>query len=124
MGGGGEVDGEVGGESDVSVGGGGDGGGGVGGGGEGGGEGGGGLDEPLAMESIITSWTSIAPSIDLQCSRLDVQLRVYSQERDGHSLRGEAAQVRMTAREIKVWERRLGWQRRLGRVCRHMAAEA
>ena len=115
MGGGGEG----GGESDVSVGGGGDGGGGVGGGGEGGGEGGGGLDEPLAMESIITSWTSIAPSIDLQCSRLDVQLRVYSQERDGHSLRGEAAQVRMTAREIKVWERRLGWQRRLGRVCRH-----
>ena len=114
MGGGGEG----GGESDVSVGGGGDGG--VG----GGGEGGGGLDEPLAMESIITSWTSIAPSIDLQCSRLDVQLRVYSQERDGHSLRGEAAQVRMTAREIKVWERRLGWQRRLGRVCRHMAAEA
>ena len=67
MGGGGEV----GGESDVSVGGGGDGGGGVGGGGEGGGECSGGLDEPLAMESIITSWTSIAPSIDLQCSRLD-----------------------------------------------------
>ena len=61
----------MGGEAGGGVGGGGDGGGGVGGGGEGGGEGegagGGGLDEPLAMDSIIASWTSIghrAPGIN------------------------------------------------------------
>ena len=62
MGGGGEV----GGESDVSVGSGGDGGGGVGGGGEGGGEGGGGLDEPLVMESI-SIMTNIMTSIAQLC---------------------------------------------------------
>ena len=61
MGGGGEV----GGESDVSVGG-GDGGGGVGGGGEGGGECSGGLDEPLAMESI-SIMTNIMTNIAQLC---------------------------------------------------------
>ena len=64
MGGGGEGGGVgVGG----GVGGGGDGGVGGGGGGEGGGEGGGGLDEPLAMESIMASWTSIHRVLPFSC---------------------------------------------------------
>ena len=59
------------GEGGCGVGGGGDGGGGFGGGGEGGsegeGEGGGGLDEPLAMESIMASWTSIHRVLPFSC---------------------------------------------------------